>query len=51
MCFFRKGRFREAPRAYLRVDNIFNEQYEKVRLFGTPVRSIFGWLRVNYDAM
>jgi len=35
---------------YLRADNIFNEKYEEVRLFGTPVRSIFVGLRVNYDA-
>ena len=35
---------------YLRVDNIFNEKYEEVLLFGTPVRSIFAGLRVNYDA-
>lgn len=35
---------------YVRVDNIFNEKYEEVLLFGTPVRSIFVGLRVNYDA-
>jgi vitamin B12 transporter len=35
---------------YVRADNIFNEKYEEVRLFGTPVRSIFVGLRVNYDA-
>jgi vitamin B12 transporter len=35
---------------YLRLDNIFNEKYEEIRLFGTPVRSIFVGLRVNYDA-
>jgi len=35
---------------YLRADNIFNEKYEEVRLFGTPVRSIFVGVRVNYDA-
>ena len=35
---------------YLRADNIFNEKYEEVQLFGTPVRSIFVGLRVNYDA-
>jgi vitamin B12 transporter len=34
---------------YVRVDNIFNEKYEEVLLFGTPVRSIFVGLRVNYD--
>jgi vitamin B12 transporter len=35
---------------YVRADNIFNEKYEEVLLFGTPVRSIFFGLRVNYDA-
>ena len=35
---------------YLRVDNIFNEKYEEVLLFGTPVRSVFVGLKVNYDA-
>lgn len=35
---------------YLRLDNIFNEKYEEIRLFGTPVRSIFVGVRVNYDA-
>jgi vitamin B12 transporter len=35
---------------YVRVDNIFNEKYEEILLFGTPVRSIFFGLRMNYDA-
>lgn len=35
--------------AYLRADNIFNEEYEEVLYFGTPIRSIFGGLRMNYD--
>jgi len=35
---------------YLRVDNIFDEKYEEVLLFGTPARSIFAGLKVNYDA-
>jgi len=35
--------------AYLRVDNIFNEKYEEVLFFGTPLRSIFGGVRINYD--
>jgi vitamin B12 transporter len=35
---------------YLRVDNIFDEKYEEIRLFGTPARSIFAGLKVNYDA-
>ena len=35
---------------YIRVDNIFDEKYEEILFFGTPVRSIFVGLRVNYDA-
>lgn len=35
--------------AYLRFDNIFNERYEEVLFFGTPIRSIFGGVRINYD--
>ena len=34
---------------YLRLDNIFNEKYEEILFFGTPIRSIFGGVRVNYD--
>ncbi|MDH4079801.1 MAG: TonB-dependent receptor [Nitrospira sp.] len=35
--------------AYLRLDNIFNEKYEEILFFGTPIRSIFGGVRINYD--
>lgn len=35
--------------AYLRLDNIFNEKYEETLFFGTPIRSIFCGVRVNYD--
>ncbi|NGZ60640.1 MAG: Vitamin B12 transporter BtuB, partial [Nitrospira sp. LK265] len=35
--------------AYLRFDNMFNEKYEEVLYFGTPIRSIFGGVRMNYD--
>ena len=35
--------------AYVRVDNLFNEKYEEVLFFGTPIRSIFGGVRINYD--
>ncbi len=35
--------------AYVRLDNMFNEKYEEVLLFGTPIRSIFGGVRFNYD--
>jgi vitamin B12 transporter len=36
--------------AYVRADNIFNEKYEEVLYYGTPIRSIFVGVRVNYDA-
>ncbi|MBS0154991.1 MAG: TonB-dependent receptor [Nitrospira sp.] len=35
--------------AYIRFDNIFNEKYEEILFFGTPIRSIFGGVRLNYD--
>lgn len=35
--------------AYVRVDNLFNEMYEEIIPFGTPIRSIFGGVRMNYD--
>jgi vitamin B12 transporter len=34
---------------YVRIDNIFDEKYEEILLFGTPVRSIFAGLKLNYD--
>ena len=34
---------------YTRVDNIFNEKYEEVLFFGTPIRSVFGGMRTNFD--
>lgn len=34
---------------YVRLDNMFNEKYEEVMWFGTPIRSIFGGVRINYD--
>ncbi|TLY42582.1 MAG: TonB-dependent receptor [Nitrospirae bacterium] len=34
---------------YTRVDNLFNEKYEEVLFFGTPIRSIFGGVRTNFD--
>jgi len=35
--------------AYVRADNIFNEKYEEVLFFGTPIRSVFGGVRINFD--
>jgi vitamin B12 transporter len=34
---------------YTRIDNLFNEKYEEVLFFGTPIRSIFGGVRMNFD--
>ncbi|MBA5866126.1 MAG: TonB-dependent receptor [Nitrospira sp. CR1.3] len=34
---------------YGRADNIFNRKYEEVLYFGTPIRSVFGGVRVNFD--
>jgi len=34
---------------YVRADNIFNRQYEEVLFFGTPIRSVFGGVRMNFD--
>lgn len=34
---------------YIRVDNILNRNYEEVQFFGTPIRSVFGGIRVNFE--
>lgn len=39
----------ERVEAYVRVDNVLDEEYEEILLFGTPGRSIFGGVRVNVD--
>ncbi len=35
---------------YTRAENLFNENYEEILNAGTPVRSIYVGLKVNYDA-
>lgn len=35
--------------AYLRVDNLFDEEYEEVLYYGTPSRSVFGGIRANFE--
>ena len=35
--------------AYVRVDNLFDEEYEEILFFGTPSRSVFGGIRANFD--
>jgi len=34
---------------YTRADNIFNRKYEEVLFFGTPIRSVFAGVRMNFD--
>jgi vitamin B12 transporter len=36
---------------YLRVENLFDRRYEEVLYFGTPSRSIFGGIRVNFSLL
>ncbi len=33
---------------YGRVENLFDQDYEEARTFGTPIRSVYGGLRVNF---
>lgn len=35
--------------AYLRAENLFDEKYEEILFLGTPIRSIFGGVRIAYD--
>lgn len=35
--------------AYVRVDNLFDEHYQEILNAGTPIRSIFGGVKMNYD--
>ncbi len=35
--------------AYVRADNLFNQRYQEILNAGTPVRSIYFGVRVNYD--
>jgi vitamin B12 transporter len=34
---------------YMRADNLFSRHYEEVLFFGTPTKSIFGGMRINFD--
>ena len=36
---------------YLRVDNLFDRHYEELLFFGTPGRSVFGGIRVNFHLL
>ena len=39
----------EQFQAYVRVDNLFDEEYEEILFFGTPGRSVFGGIRANFE--
>ena len=39
----------ERVEAYVRVDNLLDEEYEEILFYGTPGRSIFAGIRVNVD--
>lgn len=35
---------------YGRVDNMFDEKYEEIQFFGTPVRSVFGGVTISFES-
>ena len=41
--------FSDQFQAYVRVDNLFDEDYEEILYYGTPGRSVFGGIRANFD--
>jgi vitamin B12 transporter len=41
--------FTPSVQGYVRVDNLLDRQYEEILVFGTPVRSVFGGVRVSFD--
>lgn len=41
--------FSDSFQAYVRVDNLFDEEYEEILYYGTPGRSVFGGIRANFD--
>lgn len=41
--------FSPGVQGYVRVDNVLNRQYEEIQFFGTPVRSVYGGIRVTFD--
>ena len=40
--------FLEHWQAFGRVENLFNQDYEEVLYFGTPIRSVFGGIKFTY---
>ena len=43
--------FNKQVQGYLRVDNLFDRRYEEILYFGTPGRSVFGGVRVNFNLL
>jgi vitamin B12 transporter len=41
--------FTSSMQGYVRVDNLLDRDYEERLFFGTPVRSVWGGIRVNFD--
>ncbi|MGD9849733.1 MAG: TonB-dependent receptor plug domain-containing protein [Nitrospirales bacterium] len=41
--------FTPSIQGYVRAENLLNRRYEEVLFFGTPVRSVFGGIRVSFD--
>jgi vitamin B12 transporter len=41
--------FTPAIQGYVRAENIFDRNYEEVLFLGTPVRSVYGGIRMNFD--
>lgn len=34
--------------AFGRIDNLFNQKYEEILFFGTPIRSVYGGVKISY---
>ena len=43
--------FNKQVQGYLRVDNLFDRRYEEILYFGTPGRSVFGGVRVDFNLL
>jgi vitamin B12 transporter len=41
--------FTSSMQGYVRVENLLDRDYEERLFFGTPVRSVWGGIRVNFD--
>ena len=41
--------FTPSIQGFVRVENIFDRNYEEVLFLGTPVRSVYGGIRMNFD--